>query len=88
VGLEAINLTREDANEYCINDDALLCYNGLTDRRIVAGLSLHRIRMLLAVVEEGVRVPRFQLLRDPVGEAPPSCWIERGTTGTSAAGKR
>jgi len=40
VGLEAINLTREDANEYCINDDALLCYNGLTDRRIVAGLSL------------------------------------------------
>lgn len=40
VGLEAINVTREDANEYCINDDALLCYNGLTDRRIVAGLSL------------------------------------------------
>ena len=40
MGLEAINLTREDANEYCINDDALLCYNGLTDRRIVAGLSL------------------------------------------------
>lgn len=40
VGLEAINITREDANEYCINDDALLCYNGLTDRRIVAGLSL------------------------------------------------
>jgi len=55
---------------------------------LVAGLSLHRIRMLLAVVEEGFRVPRFQLLRDPVGEAPPSCWIERGTTGTSAAGKR
>ncbi len=40
VGLEGINLTREDANEYCINDGALLCYNGLTDRRIVAGLSL------------------------------------------------
>lgn len=40
VGIEAINLTREDANEYCINDDALLCYNGLTDRRIVAGLSI------------------------------------------------
>ncbi len=40
VGLEAINLTREDANEYCINDDALLCYNGLTDRRVTAGLSI------------------------------------------------
>jgi len=40
IGIEAINLTREDANEYCINDDALLCYNGLTDRRIVAGLSV------------------------------------------------
>ncbi|MNX37296.1 Colicin I receptor precursor [compost metagenome] len=40
VGIEAINLTREDANEYCINDDALLCYNGLTDRRIVAGLNI------------------------------------------------
>lgn len=40
LSLEAINITREDANEYCINDGALLCYNGLTDRRIVAGLSL------------------------------------------------
>lgn len=40
VGIEAINLTREDANEFCINDDALLCYNGLTDRRVTAGLSL------------------------------------------------
>jgi TonB-dependent receptor len=40
IGLEAINLTREDANEFCINDDALLCYNGLTDRRIVAGLNI------------------------------------------------
>jgi hypothetical protein len=39
---------------------------------LVAGLSLHRIRMLLAVVEEDFRVPRFQLLRDPVGEAPGS----------------
>ena len=40
IGLEGINLTREDANEYCINDDALLCYNGLTDRRIVGGVSV------------------------------------------------
>ena len=28
-------------------------------------LGLHRIWMLLAVVEEGFRVPRFQLLCDP-----------------------
>jgi TonB-dependent receptor len=40
IGLEAINLTREDANEFCINDDALLCYNGLTDRRVVAGINI------------------------------------------------
>lgn len=40
IGLEAINLTREDANEYCINDDALVCYNGLTDRRVVAGINI------------------------------------------------
>ena len=40
IGIEAINLTREDANEFCINDDALLCYNGLTDRRVTAGLSV------------------------------------------------
>ncbi|MDP2241200.1 MAG: TonB-dependent receptor, partial [Burkholderiales bacterium] len=40
IGVEAINLTREDANEYCINDDALLCYNGLTDRRITAGINI------------------------------------------------
>jgi hypothetical protein len=40
IGLEAINLTREDANAFCINDDALLCFNGLTDRRVIAGLSV------------------------------------------------
>ena len=40
VGIEAINITRADANEYCINDDALLCYNGLTDRRVTAGINL------------------------------------------------
>lgn len=39
IGVEGVNLTQEDANEFCINDDALLCYNGLTDRRIIVGLS-------------------------------------------------
>lgn len=38
-GVEGVNLTQEDVNEFCINDDALLCYNGLTDRRIIVGLS-------------------------------------------------
>lgn len=40
IGIEGINLTREDANEYCINDNALLCYNGLTDRRVIAGVNI------------------------------------------------
>lgn len=40
LGVEGLNLTRQDANEYCINDKALLCYNGLTDRRVVVGLSV------------------------------------------------
>ncbi|KLI64132.1 TonB-dependent receptor [Aurantiacibacter marinus] len=39
VGIDGINLLREDRNEWCINDDALLCEQGLTDRRFVAGVS-------------------------------------------------
>jgi hypothetical protein len=34
------------------------------------GLRLHRIWILLAVVEEGFRIPRFQLLCEPACEAP------------------
>ncbi len=40
VGVEGINLLREDANQYCVNNKALLCFNGLTDRRITGGLSV------------------------------------------------
>ena len=40
VGVEGINLLREDANQYCINDRALLCFQGLTDRRVTAGVSM------------------------------------------------
>jgi hypothetical protein len=29
-----------DANEFCINDEALLCDNGLTDRAIIVGLNI------------------------------------------------
>ena len=39
IGIEAINLLREDTRQYCVNDGALLCYQGLTDRRITLGAS-------------------------------------------------
>ena len=40
VGVEGINLLRGDQNQYCVNNKALLCFQGLTDRRITAGLSV------------------------------------------------
>ena len=40
VGVEGINLLREDRTEWCVNDDALLCAQGLTDRRIIGGISV------------------------------------------------
>lgn len=40
IGIEGINLTRSDQKEYCVNDKALLCFQGLTDRRITAGATL------------------------------------------------
>lgn len=39
VAVEAINLTKEDAPTYCVNDGALLCFQGITDRRITLGAS-------------------------------------------------
>jgi TonB-dependent receptor len=39
VGVEAINLTQEDRDQYCVNEGALLCYQGLTDRRVLIGAS-------------------------------------------------
>lgn len=39
VSVDAVNLTKSDAPVYCINEDALLCYQGITDRRIVFGAS-------------------------------------------------
>ena len=39
VGLEAINITEEEVEQYCVNEGALLCYEGLTDRRIIVGAS-------------------------------------------------
>ena len=40
IGVEAINLLRGDQKLYCVNDDAVLCFQGLTDRRITGGISV------------------------------------------------
>ena len=37
LGLDAINLTEEEVVQSCVNKGALLCYQGLTDRRITIG---------------------------------------------------
>ena len=39
LGIEAVNLTEEDVMQYCVNKDALLCYQGLADRRITFGVA-------------------------------------------------
>lgn len=37
--IDGVNLTEEDADVYCVNENALLCYKGITDRRVVFGAS-------------------------------------------------
>ncbi|GBL06175.1 TonB-dependent receptor [Glaciecola sp. KUL10] len=37
IGLEAVNLTESDVKQYCVNEGALFCYQGLTDRRVTLG---------------------------------------------------
>ncbi len=37
IAAEGINLLREDRTQFCINDEALLCEQGLTDRRFTFG---------------------------------------------------
>lgn len=39
VGVDAINLLREENLQFCVNDDALLCQQDFTDRRIVGGIN-------------------------------------------------
>lgn len=39
VGLEAVNITESDVEQSCVNEGALLCFQGLTDRRITVGAS-------------------------------------------------
>ncbi len=40
VGVEGVNLTKSKIEQFCVNDDALLCFQGLPDRRITFGASL------------------------------------------------
>lgn len=39
LGIEAINLTKEGVTQSCVNEGALLCFQGLADRRITFGAS-------------------------------------------------
>ncbi|MEL6485998.1 MAG: TonB-dependent receptor [Pseudomonadota bacterium] len=40
VGVEGVNLTKSDISQYCVNDGALLCFQGQPDRRLVFGATL------------------------------------------------
>ncbi|WP_340589178.1 TonB-dependent receptor [Erythrobacter alti] len=40
VGVEGVNLTKSPIEQYCVNDGALLCFQGLPDRRIVFGATV------------------------------------------------
>ena len=39
IGVEGVNLTESDVEQNCVNENALLCFQGLTDRRIQFGAS-------------------------------------------------
>lgn len=39
IGLEAVNLTEERIDQYCVADNTLLCFVGLPDRRVTLGAS-------------------------------------------------
>ncbi len=39
VGVEAVNLTEEGIVQHCVNENALLCFQGIPDRRIAFGAS-------------------------------------------------
>jgi TonB-dependent receptor len=39
VGVEGINLLQGDQQQYCVKDGTLLCFNGFTDRRLIAGIN-------------------------------------------------
>jgi len=39
VGVEGVNITKSGITQFCVNDDALLCFQGIPDRRITFGAS-------------------------------------------------
>ncbi|TRX54585.1 TonB-dependent receptor [Thalassomonas sp. M1454] len=39
IGVEGVNLTEESVDQYCVSNNALLCFVGLPDRRITVGAS-------------------------------------------------
>lgn len=41
LGVEGVNLTKSKIEQYCVNDNALLCFQGLPDRRITFGATLN-----------------------------------------------
>ncbi|NNC38908.1 MAG: TonB-dependent receptor [Hyphomonadaceae bacterium] len=40
VGVEGVNILQNDQQQYCVKDGTLLCFNGFTDRRLIAGLNV------------------------------------------------
>lgn len=40
IGIEGVNLTKSTISQYCVNDGALLCFQGLPDRRLTFGASI------------------------------------------------
>jgi len=40
IGIEGVNLTKSKIKQYCVNDGALLCFEGLPDRRLTFGASI------------------------------------------------
>ncbi|WP_298308105.1 TonB-dependent receptor [uncultured Erythrobacter sp.] len=40
IGVEGVNLTKSDISQFCVNDDALLCFQGLPDRRLTFGATV------------------------------------------------
>jgi len=40
VGVEGVNLTKSDISQFCVNEDALLCFQGLPDRRLTFGATV------------------------------------------------
>jgi len=38
-GIEGVNILQADQEQFCVKDGTLLCFNGFTDRRLIAGVN-------------------------------------------------